>query len=80
MAKWYFVYILRSLKDHKNYTGYTSDIKKRIKEHNNGRVSSTKNRTPLELIYFEASKNKCDAMKREKYLKSAYEKDILRTG
>lgn len=67
MATWYFVYLLRSEKDKNLYTGYTSDIKKRVKEHNDGKVTSTKHRVPLRLIYFEASQNKYDAIHREKY-------------
>jgi putative endonuclease len=46
--------VLRSDKDKNLYTGYTNDIKKRVKEHNEGKVTSTKNRVPLRLIYFEA--------------------------
>lgn len=67
MVRWYFVYVLRSDKDKNLYTGYTNDIKKRVKEHNEGKVTSTKNRVPLRLIYFEASLNKYDAIHREKY-------------
>lgn len=74
MARWYFVYVLRSDKDKNLYTGYTNDIKKRVKEHNEGKVTSTKNRVPLRLIYFEASHNKYDAIHREKYLKTTYGK------
>lgn len=76
--KFYYVYILKSLKDSKFYTGYTSDLKRRIKEHNNGLSKSTKNRKPLKLVYFEASGNIKDAMKREKYLKTTYGKRYIR--
>lgn len=47
MTKWYFVYILKSEKDKKLYTGYTNDLKKRLKDHNAGVVTSTKYRIPL---------------------------------
>lgn len=66
----YYVYILHSLKDGNIYTGYTSDLKKRFAEHQAGLVDSTKNRHPLELIYYEAYLSKKDAMLREKYLKN----------
>ena len=49
----YFVYILTSLKDSKRYIGMTSDLNRRLNEHNSGKVKSTKNRRPLELIYTE---------------------------
>lgn len=78
MARWYFVYVLRSDKDKNLYTGYTNDLKKRVKEHNEGKVTSTKNRVPLRLIYFEASYNKYDAIHREKYLKTTYGKRYLK--
>ena len=68
----YYTYVLLSLKDHKFYYGYTNNLKLRIKQHNNGEVKSTKHRIPLNLIYFEASLNKNDAIKREKYFKTYY--------
>lgn len=68
----YYVYILRSLKDKKFYIGYTKDLSKRFKEHNDGKVTSTKYRLPFELLYYEASRNQNDALHREKYLKTTY--------
>ena len=53
IPKYYYIYTLRSLKEHKFYTGYTNNLKKRIKENNNGEVESTKNRTPLQPAYRE---------------------------
>jgi putative endonuclease len=74
----YFVYILRSCLDGKFYTGYTSDIRKRLIEHNSGKVNSTKKRIPFELVYFEYSLNLNDALHREKYLKTTYGKRYIR--
>ncbi|AKM79260.1 TPA: excinuclease ABC subunit C [Candidatus Beckwithbacteria bacterium] len=65
----HYVYILFSKKDRKLYTGYTPDLKARLKKHNNGYVKATKHRLPLELIYYEAYKNRADAKGREVYLK-----------
>jgi hypothetical protein len=42
----YFVYILKSKKDNNLYIGSTNNIKKRMKEHNGGKVFSTKPRIP----------------------------------
>jgi putative endonuclease len=75
--KWFYVYILQSEKDNKFYTGYTSDLKRRIDEHNTGISLSTKNRRPLKLIYSEACLNAEDAKKREKYLKTTYGKRYI---
>ncbi len=68
----YCVYILRSDKDNKTYTGYTKDLKSRFDQHKKGLVGSTKNRRPLRLIYYEACLNQQDATHREKYLRTYY--------
>ena len=75
--KFYYTYILRSLKDKKMYTGYTENLKLRFEQHCKGRVGSTKNRRPFELIYYEACKNQKDALKREKYFKTYLGKMFL---
>ena len=74
----YYTYVLLSLKDSNFYTGYTSDIEKRVLSHNNCEVFSTKNRRPLELIYFEACLTPKDALHREKYSKSTYGKRYIK--
>lgn len=74
---WY-VYILQSIKDEKYYTGSTNDLKRRFKEHNGGKVFSTKRRIPFKLVYYEAGLNKTKARKREKYLKTAWGKRYLK--
>ena len=65
----YYVYILKSLKDGQIYTGYTSNLKLRLKDHQQGLVTSTSFRKPLKLVYYEAYLNQKDAQAREKYLK-----------
>ncbi|OHA45977.1 MAG: hypothetical protein A3A80_00250 [Candidatus Terrybacteria bacterium RIFCSPLOWO2_01_FULL_44_24] len=74
----YYAYVLQSKKDGKWYTGATSDLRKRLSEHNANLVSSTKGRSPLEIIYFEACLNEHDAFVREKYLKSGMGKRYLK--
>lgn len=75
---YYYVYVLRSLKDGKFYTGYTSNLIRRLDEHNSGKTYSTRNRVPFELIYWEGCINQNDAMKREKYLKSSWGKRYIK--
>ena len=65
----YYVYVIKSIKDKKLYTGYTCDLKRRMKEHNTGQNISTKGRAPFKLVYYEAYQSKKDAMHREKMLK-----------
>jgi putative endonuclease len=74
-----YVYVLKSQKDDKNYVGYTKNLKLRFEQHNKGLVSSTKNRRPLNLIYYEACLNQQDATKREKYLKTIYGKRYIKS-
>jgi putative endonuclease len=78
MEQFYYIYVLRSLKDGQNYTGYTKNLKLRFEQHCNGEVESTKNRRPLVLIYFEGSLNQQDATHREKYLKTYLGKMYLK--
>ena len=75
---WY-VYVLKSLKDGRLYTGTTADLKRRLNEHNRGRQAGTKHMAPFELAYYEASVSKRDAFKREKYLKTTYGKRYLKS-
>ena len=70
----YCVYVLLSLKDKKFYTGFSQNIRNRLKEHDEGKVISTRNRRPLRLIYYEWCLNEKDAIRREKYLKTSYGK------
>ena len=79
MNKFSYVYVLRSRKDGDLYTGYTSDLRKRFEEHQSGAVQSTKNRLPVELVYYEACLSQADATKREKYLKTAWGKRYLKS-
>lgn len=73
-----YTYILRSKKDDNWYTGSTRNLRKRFNDHNEGKASSTKNRRPFDLIYYEACINEHDARAREKYLKSGMGKRYLK--
>lgn len=64
----FYVYIL-NCGDGKFYAGFTSNLKKRINEHQNGLVMSTKGRQPVTLLFYEAYVNKYDALRRENILK-----------
>ncbi len=74
----HYVYILLSQKDGKFYIGFTLDLKRRLKEHNDGKAQSTKSRRPLKLIYYEAHLSKVDADRREKYFKTSKGKATLK--
>ena len=66
----YYTYMLQSKKDMKMYSGFTKDLKLRFEQHRKGLVESTKDRRPLELIYYEACLNSEDAKNRERYFKT----------
>jgi len=76
--KFFYTYVLLSKKDKNFYTGWTVDLRQRFTEHQSGDVYSTKNRLPVELIYYEACKNKDDARAREKFFKSGMGRRFLR--
>ncbi|RJR13543.1 GIY-YIG nuclease family protein [Candidatus Parcubacteria bacterium] len=75
-GKW-CVYVLQSAKDNKWYTGFTNDLRKRLKEHRDGLARSTKGRGLLELIYYEMCLHRHDARSRELFLKSGMGKRYL---
>ena len=60
----YFVYILRSKKSERYYIGHTSNIVKRLKGHNSGKVKSTKAYAPWEVVYSEQFGSKSKAFQR----------------
>ncbi|MFH1894347.1 MAG: GIY-YIG nuclease family protein [Patescibacteria group bacterium] len=56
----YYIYLIRNSKTQRTYIGYTKDLKRRIREHQNKKP---------ELIYCEAYKDEIDAREREYKLK-----------
>ena len=66
----YYTYILYSKKLKKSYIGCTSDLRRRLKEHNDGKTSYTSHGIPWMLIYYEAFLEKEDAVREEKFLKT----------
>ena len=74
----YYTYVLYSLVNKRLYTGYTEDLKQRIKDHNSGHggTYSAKNK-PFMLIYYEAFLSKKDAQGQEKFYKSGYGRGVL---
>jgi len=77
-ASMFYVYVLRSNKSGRLYTGCTSDLRKRLTEHSSGKSAFTSSRGPYELIYYEACMDANDAYAREKYLKTGMGKRYLK--
>ncbi len=74
----YYTYVLHSSRDGKWYTGASSDLKARLKEHEHGKVPSTRFRRPLRLVSYEACLEAEDAYRRERFLKTGKAKRYLR--
>lgn len=74
----FYTYVLQN-KNGRLYTGFTSDLRKRFKEHNTRRSKYTKDAGPYELIYYEACVSAADARVREEYLKSGTGKRYIKS-
>lgn len=66
----YYVYILSSVESDWHYVGYTTDLRKRFKDHNQGKVESTKNHRPFKMASYIMVESKEIAINLERYLKS----------
>ncbi|HWR95073.1 MAG TPA: GIY-YIG nuclease family protein [Flavobacterium sp.] len=70
--------MLESEIDGRHYKGQTSDIDKRVKEHNSGKTKSTKGYMPWKLVYFETFETREEAVLREKYFKTGSGREFLK--
>ena len=74
----FYTYVLKSRKDNKLYIGHSEDLKRRVAKHNQGLVLSTKNRRPLDLVYYEACLSEEKSVKREQYFKTGFGRRFLK--
>ena len=65
----FYVYVLQN-KEGRRYVGSTTDLVRRLKEHNAGQNIATKPHIPWEIIFYEAYRSREDGLRREKYLKT----------
>lgn len=73
----YYIYVLYSSKFNKFYTGFSQDIKKKLKEHNSGKTKSTKAFIPWKVIYTEECNSRIEALQK-KYYKGGAEREKLK--
>jgi putative endonuclease len=66
----FYVYVLKSLVVERYYIGHTTDLEKRLAEHNRGKTRSTKGYLPWRLVYSENFETKSEAFRREQEIKS----------
>ena len=79
----FHVYLLKSESNNSFYIGYSSDLERRLAEHHQGKVYSTKRFAPWKLIYYESFLDEARAKEREHKLKqfgSAYTGLLKRLG
>ncbi len=73
----HFVYILTCLKGEYFYKGLTDNLERRLQQHIDGKVSSTKNKLPIELIHVEICSDRVYGRQMEKFFKSGYGREII---
>ncbi len=67
----FYCYILQSLKDASFYIGSTSDLRKRLSQHNNGKAKYSSSKMPFKLVWYGAFESKKKSQEFERYLKSS---------
>jgi putative endonuclease len=74
----HFVYVLRSSKNGRFYVGMTTNLERRLTEHNDGKTKSTKGFIPWELFFVEKYFTQVEARSREKYLEGGLGKEYIK--
>ncbi|HZS17283.1 MAG TPA: GIY-YIG nuclease family protein [Candidatus Udaeobacter sp.] len=69
-AKMFYCYVLRSRKTRRRYVGSCEDLTERIRRHNAGQSTATKDGVPWELGYSESFVTRAEAVQRERYYKT----------
>ena len=68
----YYLYFIESQKDKSYYVGITSNLTKRLDQHNRGKTRSTKSKRPFKLLYYEKYESRSEARKRELNIKRSW--------
>ena len=74
----YILLLVDDSKDEKFYVGATSNLRERILRHKNKGMKTTKKFDKIALVYYEACRNKTDALKREKQLKTGFGRGYIK--
>ena len=73
----YWVYILQSLKDHSFYIGYSSDVDRRLVQHNTSNSGYTARKQPWVLVHSEMFISETEAIRRERFIKKQKDKAFI---
>jgi putative endonuclease len=72
-------YVIKSIRTTFLYKGHCENLQERLKQHNAGQTQSTRPHLPFEIIHFEEFPTRAEAIKREKYFKSAAGRRFLKS-
>ena len=75
----YTVYILYSRRTDGYYIGYTSNVPRRLRQHNSGESRYTRGKGPWKVVYTESFQDKSTALKRERFLKAQRNREFYKS-
>jgi putative endonuclease len=75
---YFYTYVLRSINFNRNYVGFTTNLERRLNEHNSGKTKSTRPYRPWKILFSERFDTKTEALLREKFLKSGQGRDYIK--
>ena len=75
----FYVYVLQSQRDGTLYIGLTRDPARRLQQYNRGYERSTRAKRPFALLLSERFETRPAARAREKYYKSGFGREVLKT-
>ena len=75
----FYVYVIKSTINGMLYKGLTDNLERRLHQHNQGKVKSTKGWRPWILVYFEIFNSREEAYNREMYLKTGAGREFLKS-
>ena len=78
-SEMWYVYVLKSFKNGRRYTGSTNNLTRRIREHNSGLSKYTSLTRPFKVIYQEIYETRIGAQRRERFLKTGKGRELLKS-
>ena len=75
----FYAYVIRSINFNYYYKGHCENLEVRLSQHNSGATVSIRKYVPFEIAYFEQFETREQAIKRERYFKSAAGRRFLRS-
>lgn len=74
----YYFYVLHFENNKKFYYGYTSNLRRRLKDHASGQSDFTSRQSNFKLVFYEAYLNEKDAREAERYFKTGHGREVLK--